>query len=218
MVEKGSQAVGHTGTCILDMEKGLLGLRPSQEKKEDLEAVAAASRCRSGIFIACKLDSTFTGESAIRTAGTRTGPPRVKRRPAAGSSPSRPRGQADALTRPTAPWAHGGFPVTAATSDPRMRNACHELSPHSGCRAVGAPGRQEHQAAQMRAPLCLLLLLAHAVDMLALHRRKKQEGTKAQWTTWHYPEVESDLQLHSLLGTPTQDAQQNGKCQTGKDL
>lgn len=26
----------------------------------------------------------------------------------------------------------------------------------------------------MRAPLCLLLLLAHAVDMLALYRRKKQ--------------------------------------------
>lgn len=45
-----------------------------------------------------------------------------------------------------------------------------------------------------------------------------QEGTKAQGTTWHYPEVESNLQLHSLLGTPTQDAQQNGKCQTGKDL
>lgn len=120
---------------------------------------------------------------AGRTAGTRTGPPRVKRRPAAGSSPSRPRGQANALTRPTAPWAHGGFPVTAATSDPRMRNACHELSPQSGCRAVGAPGRQEHQAAQMRAPLCLLLLLAHAVDMLALHRRKKQ-GTDVAELWW----------------------------------
>ncbi|KAL6039397.1 hypothetical protein STEG23_012971 [Scotinomys teguina] len=55
-----------------------------------------------------------------------------------------------------------------------MRNVCHESSLHSGCRAVGALGRQEHQAAQMRAPLCLLLLVAHAVDMLALHRRKKQ--------------------------------------------
>ncbi|XP_016883328.1 R-spondin-4 isoform X1 [Homo sapiens] len=29
----------------------------------------------------------------------------------------------------------------------------------------------------MRAPLCLLLLVAHAVDMLALNRRKKQVGT-----------------------------------------
>lgn len=110
-------------------------------------------------------------------------PLRVKRRPAAGSSPPRPRGQADALTRPTAPWAHGGSPVTAAASDPRMRNACHKQSPHSGCRAVGAPGRQELRAAQMRAPLCLLLLLAHAVDMLALHRRKKQ-GTDVAELWW----------------------------------
>ncbi|MEJ1278899.1 hypothetical protein NN561_009823 [Cricetulus griseus] len=71
-----------------------------------------------------------------------------------------------------------------------MRNACHESSPHSGCRAVGVPGRQEHQAAQMRAPLCLLLLVAHAVDMLSLHRRKKQGtdvaglgGIGAAWQT-----------------------------------
>ncbi|KAK2109739.1 hypothetical protein P7K49_009485 [Saguinus oedipus] len=44
--------------------------------------------------------------------------------------------------------------------------------------AVGPSGRQgsasRDQAAQMRAPLCLLLLVAHAVDMLALNRRKKQ--------------------------------------------
>ncbi|XP_075419978.1 R-spondin-4 isoform X2 [Tenrec ecaudatus] len=36
---------------------------------------------------------------------------------------------------------------------------------------------RRNQAAQMRAPLCLLLLVAHAVDMLALNRRKKQVGT-----------------------------------------
>lgn len=73
--------------------------------------------------------------------------------------------------------------MAAATSNPRMRNACHKPSPHSGCRAVGALGRQEHQAAQMRAPLCLLLLVAHAVDMLALHRRKKQ-GTDVAGLCW----------------------------------
>ncbi|XP_002830190.3 R-spondin-4 isoform X2 [Pongo abelii] len=43
----------------------------------------------------------------------------------------------------------------------------------SGCLGSASPD----QAAQMRAPLCLLLLVAHAVDTLALNRRKKQVGT-----------------------------------------
>lgn len=41
----------------------------------------------------------------------------------------------------------------------------------------GAPRARWDQAAQMRVPLCLLLLVAHAADMLPLNRRKKQ-GTR----------------------------------------
>lgn len=102
----------------------------------------------------------------------RKGPPRVKRRPAADSSPPRPRGRADALTRPTAPWAHRRVP--GGRSDQRPADAQRAPQAVPRTEAAGPSGSQEHQAAQMRAPLCLLLLLAHAVDMLALYRRKKQ--------------------------------------------
>lgn len=56
-------------------------------------------------------------------------------------APPRP-GRAAALTPsldPPRPGRTGGSLVAAATSDPRMLNACHKLSPHRGCRAVGEP-------------------------------------------------------------------------------
>lgn len=101
-------------------------------------------------------------------------PPRVKRRPAAGSSPPRPRGRTDALTRPTAPWAHRRVPGGLSDRRPATRGCSTRATSCPRTEAAGPSGSQEHQAAQMRAPLCLLLLLAHAVDMLALYRRKKQ--------------------------------------------
>lgn len=83
---------------------------------------------------------------AGRTASTLTGPPRVKRRPAAGSSPPQPRGHAEALTRPTAPWAHGGVP--GGRSDQQSADAqrvpqavpAQRLPGRRGARAPGAPG------------------------------------------------------------------------------
>ncbi|XP_051701118.2 R-spondin-4 [Oryctolagus cuniculus] len=61
-----------------------------------------------------------------------------------------------------------------------MRTALPEQLPRS-CRAVGSPvelqGSRPTQVAQMRAPLCWLLLVAHAVDMLAQTLRKKQVDT-----------------------------------------
>lgn len=45
-----------------------------------------------------------------------------------------------------------------------------------------SPRARPDQAAQMRAPLCLLLLVAHAADMLPLNRRRKQgSGAGAGW-------------------------------------
>lgn len=111
---------------------------------------------------------------AGRTASTRTGPPRVKHRPASGSSPPGPRGRADALTRPTAPWAHRRVPGDCSDQRPATRGCSTRARSCRLTGAAGPSGSQEHQTAQMRAPLCLLLLLAHAVDMLALYRRKKQ--------------------------------------------
>ena len=53
----------------------------------------------------------------------------------------------------------------------------------------------------MRAPLCLLLLVAHAVDMLPLNRRKKQgmRGSRQDGRAVAAPERHLDLQTQSLL-------------------
>lgn len=71
-------------------------------------------------------------------------PARAPRGLSAAQPPAPPRpGRAAALTPsldPPRPGRTGGSLVAAATSDPRMLNACHKLSPHRGCRAVGESG------------------------------------------------------------------------------
>lgn len=76
---------------------------------------------RAGLCTCEGRGAALRGVGVGRRASTRTGPPRVKRRPAAGSSPPRPRGRADALTRPTAPWAHRRVP--GGRSDQRPADA-----------------------------------------------------------------------------------------------
>lgn len=102
-------------------------------------------------------------------AGERTAP-RAGLLPAGAVSPLR--------RRPHSTWR----PAPAQTARPWRRI---EPAPRGCARAPGAaigppgepPRARADQAAQMRAPLCLLLLVAHAVDMLPLNRRKKQ-GTR----------------------------------------
>lgn len=95
---------------------------------------------------------------AGRTASTRMGPPRVKRRPASGSSPPGPRGRADALTRPTAPWAHRRVP--GGRSDRRPADAqrvpqavaAQRLPSRRGARSTRLPRCGRHSACCCSSP------------------------------------------------------------------
>lgn len=98
-------------------------------------------------------------------------PPRAPAPPRRGSVPAPPTPSVDLAA---GPWADGAS--LAAGPSPRPADAPARPEQPSGL--PGSPPRaRPDQAAQMRAPLCLLLLVAHAVDMLPLNRRKKQ-GTR----------------------------------------
>lgn len=98
-------------------------------------------------------------------------PPRAPAPPRRGSVRAPP---TPSLDLAAGPWADGAS--LAAAPNPRPVDAPARPEQPSGL--PGSPPRaRPDQAAQMRAPLCLLLLVAHAANMIPPNRRKKQ-GTR----------------------------------------
>lgn len=113
-----------------------------------------------------------------RGAGSCTAPPSAP--PRRGSVPVLP---TPSLDLEAGPWADGGSlavgPTPCPADAPRESREAPARAAPPGRRWAVKPGCQEprsrpDQAAQMRVPLCLLLLVCHAADMLPLNRRKKQ--------------------------------------------